>query len=66
MKTHLLVSLSWFQHHEGVGKPVTVWEFCDVGFHAFIPAQFIIQKTISLVDKLYDLNGKVLFVSPYV
>ena len=48
---------------------MTVWEhdlFYDAGFHAFIPAQFIIYKTVSLVDKLDDVSGKVLFVSSYV
>ena len=69
--THVLVSLSWFQRHRNnhcLGKPVTVWEydlFCDPGIFSFLPVQFIISKTVSLIDKLDEHSGKVLFVSPY-
>ena len=69
--THVLVSLSWFQRHRNnhcLGKPVTVWEydlFCDPGIFSFLPVQFIISKTVSLIDKLDGHSGKVLFVSPY-
>ena len=71
-KTHLLLSLNWFQHHEKqncVGTPVTVWEydlFCDADVYSFIPVQHVVCKTVSLVDKLDSHSGRVLFVSLYI
>ena len=67
----MLVSLSWFQRHEqqhSSGKPVTIWEydlFCNAGIFRFIPVQLIISRTVTLVDKMDEHSGRVLFVSPY-
>ena len=69
--THLLASLSWFQHHErqhDLGKPVTVWEpdiFCDPGVFSFIPVQLILCRTMLYLGKLDENSGNVLFISPY-
>ena len=74
VKTHLWVSLSWFKHlpesiRNVCGKPVTLWDhttFEQSGIHSLIPFQFIHSRTITLVDKLNDDIGCVLFVSPLV
>ena len=68
LKIHVLASLQWFNNHPQkniCGKPVTVWE-SDV-FHLcnFLPVHCIKSRSISLVDKLDDTYGDVLFVSPY-
>ena len=69
-KTHLLVSLSWFQVHPkntNFGKPVTVWcsnLFEPYGIHSLIPVQFIRHRAVALKDRL---DGEtVLFVTPTV
>lgn len=67
-KNHALVYLSCYKHHPDkdiCGKPVTVWES-----EFFEPSQFvqlgaIKSRTVSLIDKLNDAYGNVLFVSPY-
>ncbi len=47
------------------GKPVTVWE-CDLfDLSSFLLVQNIKCRTVSLVDKLDDVYGNVLFISPY-
>jgi len=67
---HLLVCLSWFMHHvqkDVCGKPVTIWEH-NIFEHElcnFLPVQHIKCRTVTLVDKLDDTFGNVLFVSPY-
>ena len=67
---HLLVCLSWFMHHvqkDVCGKPVTIWEH-NIFEHelcSFLPVQHIKCRTVTLVDKLDDTFGNVLFVSPY-
>ena len=64
----ILVSLSWFKNHpqkNECGKPVTIWE-CDLFDECnFLPVDKILGRTITLVDKLNDTIGNVLFVSPY-
>lgn len=70
--SHLLVSLNWFQRHENqhdFGKPVPVCEhdlFCDPGEFGFIPVELILNRAVSLVDKLNERSGCVLFVSPFI
>ena len=64
----ILVCLSWYKHHAQkaiCGKPVTVWEHDLFELCSFIPVQQIKSRTVSLVDKLDDVFGTVLFVSPY-
>ena len=66
--SHIVVSLSWFKQHikkDICGKPVTVWEHDLFDFNGFSFVQSIKCKTVSLVDKLDDIYGNVLFVSPY-
>ena len=47
------------------GKPVTIWE-CDIfDFCTISPIDVVKCRTVSLVDKLTDAIGNVLFVSPY-
>ena len=66
---HILVYLSCFKYHQEkdlCGKPVTIWD-CDF----FEPSQYVsienIEcRTVSLIDKLNDGYGNVLFISPYV
>ena len=65
---HILVCLSWYKHHVQkmvCGKPVTVWEHDLFDLCNYIPVQQIKSRTVSLVDKLDDVFGSVLFVSPY-
>ena len=65
---HVVVYLSWFKHHaqkNKCGKPVTIWEYDLFDEHGFIPIEHIVCRTVSLIDELDDLVGKVLFVSPY-
>ena len=64
----VLVHLSWFRHHpqkNACGKPVTVWEHDDFELSSFSSMHHIKCRTVSLVDKLDDICGTVLFVSPY-
>ena len=65
----MMVCLSWFKSRpdkDVCGKPVTVWE-CDVFDTCTIsPISIIESRTVSLVDKLSDVAGSVLFVSPYL
>lgn len=69
---HLVVSVDWFKYHPEkniCGKPVTVWEndiFELPGVHSIIPIQLVKFRTVSLVDKLNDTHGSVLFVSPII
>ena len=65
---HVLISVSWFMHHinkDVCGKPVTVWEHDLFDLYSFIRVEDIECRTVSLVDKLDDTYGNVLFVSPY-
>lgn len=62
----VVVSVSWFVNHldkDVCGKPTTVWKnlFQCTGY---INPERIKSKTITLVDKLNDSTGNVLFVSP--
>ena len=67
-KAHLLVSLSWYKFHpkhSDFGKPVTVW-YCDLfeyyDVYSLVPVQFIVIRTVGLIDKL---DGEsVLFAVP--
>ena len=64
----ILAFLSWFKTHQQkheCGKPVTIWEYDLFDECNFIPADQIICRSVSLVDKLNDTIGNVLFVSPY-
>ena len=65
----MMVCLSWFKSRpdkDVCGKPVTIWE-CDVFDTCTIsPISIIESRTVSLVDKLSDVAGSVLFVSPYL
>lgn len=67
--SHILACLSWFRHHtqkDICGKPVTVWE-CDLfDVTNFLIVQHIKCRTVSLIDKLDDVYGNVLFISPYL
>lgn len=47
------------------GKPVTVWEHNLYDTTDFLLATCIKSRTVSLIDKLDDNYGTVLFVSPY-
>ena len=66
--TVIMVCMSWFKNHcdkDSCGKPVTIWE-CDIFDVCTIsPLDVIKCRTVSLVDKLSDSTGNVLFVSPY-
>lgn len=65
----VLVCLSWFKHHEqkdACGKPVTIWEHNLFDSSSFLFISAVKCRTVSLVDKLDDNHGKVLFVSPYI
>ena len=58
----------WFAknpHQSVCGKPVTVWEHDTFETSTFLPGSFIKCRTVSLVDKLNDDYGNVLFVSRY-
>lgn len=64
-----LACLSWFKHHEqkdACGKPVTIWEHNLFDSSSFLFLNAVKCRTVSLVDKLDDTYGKVLFVSPYI
>ena len=70
--THLLVSLSWYKHHplqDHYGKPLSIWE-CDMfempGIYCYVPVQFIICRTASLIDKVSENDPPVLFIVPFV
>ena len=63
-----VVYLSWFAHHDqknACGKPVTIWEHNLFDSSSFLSLSAVKCRTDSLVDKLDDTHGKVLFVSPY-
>lgn len=69
-KDHILVSVSWFKKHRDrdcFGKPITVWE-CDIfettGF-CFIPIEYIICRTVSLVDVINN-GAHALIVCPCI
>ena len=65
---HIVVCLSWFKCHVQknlCGKPVTIWEHNLFDLCNFLPVQNIVCRTVSLVDKLDNVFGNVLFVSPY-
>ena len=65
---HILASLSWFKSHikkDTCGKPVTVWEHDLFDLTNFVLATTIKYRSISLIDKLDNIYGTVLFVSPY-
>jgi hypothetical protein len=67
--SHFLVFVRWFKHHpkkDVCGKPVTVWEHDLFEQENFIPIQLLRFRTVSLVDKLSDCEGNVLFVSPLI
>ena len=67
-KTHTLVYLSCYKHHtdkEKCGKPVTIWESDFFEPSQFLDVSAIKFRTASLVEKLNDEYGNVLFVSPY-
>ena len=62
----VVVSVNWFVNHpdkDVCGKSTTVWDnlFQCTGY---IYPECIKSKTITLVDKLNDSTGNVLFVSP--
>lgn len=61
----ILSHLSWFKHHPRqnvCGKPVSVWEHDDFELSSFVSVQRINCRTVSLVDKLDNVFGTVLFV----
>ena len=66
--SHIMVCLHFFKNHpekDICGKPVTIWE-CDIFYFCTIsPIDVVKCRTVSLVDKLTDAIGNVLFVSPY-
>ena len=47
------------------GKPITIWEHNLFESSTYIYPKDIKCKTISLIDKLNDTYGTVLFISPY-
>lgn len=64
----IMVSLSCFKnrHDKDIcGKPVTIWEYDTFDICTISPIHIIKCRTISLVDKLSESVGNVLFVSPY-
>ena len=67
-KTVVMVCMKWYKNHcdrDACGKPVTIWE-CDIfDLCTLSPLDIIKCRTVSLVDKLNDSTGNVLFVSPY-
>ena len=66
--SHIVVCLCWFKCHvqkNKCGKPVTVWEHNLFDLCNFLPVQQIVCRTVTLIDKLDDVFGNVLFVSPY-
>ena len=65
---HILAYLSFFKHHpekEYCGKPVTIWDCDSFERSQFVSIQNIKCRTVSLIDKLNDVYGNVLFISPY-
>ena len=63
--THL-VFVKWFEQHpkkNSIGKPVTVWEHDLFQLENFIPIQLLRNRTVSVIDNLSDIDGKVLFIS---
>ena len=65
---HIVVCLSWYKHHaqsDKCGKPVTIWEHDLFDLYSFLLVEDITCRTVSLVDKLNEMVGNVLFVSPY-
>ena len=66
--TKIVASVSWFRSHpqeNHCGKPVTIWEYDLFDVCNFILVQDIVCRTVTLVDKLNDIYGNVLFVAPY-
>ena len=60
----------WFQLHPNkdvYGKPVTIWEnsLFETGAYNILPVQFIMSRTISLVDITGEL-GHALVVVPCI
>lgn len=68
-QSQIFVSVSWYKMHQGnesAGKPITVWE-CDIfesSNHNLIPVEFIICRTVSLVDKFGVTGAHALLVCP--
>ena len=66
---YVLVCLNWFARHIKVhacGNPVTVWHSNLFDMYNFMPLDSIKSRTVSVVSKLDDTTGNVLFVSPYL
>ena len=64
--THFLVFVKWFKHHPKksvCGNPVTVWEHELFDIEHFIPFQLLRFRTVSVIDKLSDSDGNVLFLT---
>lgn len=69
--SHILACVSWFKKHrdkDKLGKPITVWE-CDIfenrGF-SFIPMEYIVCRTVSLVDTIGTDGSHALIICPCV
>ena len=67
---HTLMCCSWFQLHpekDTYGKPVTIWEnsLFETGIYNILPVQFIVSRTVSLVDNIGGL-GHALVVVPCI
>lgn len=67
---HTLMCCSWFQFHpkkDSCGKPVTIWEheLFETSAINILPVQFILSRTISLVD-IVDELGRALLVVPCI
>lgn len=67
---HTLMCCSWFQFHpkkDACGKPVTIWEheLFETSAINIMPVQFILSRTISLVDAVDEL-GRALLVVPCI
>ena len=67
LKTHLLVSLSWYEAHplsDYCGEPVSIWHYDLFEYSNLIPVQLIVSRAVSLKD---TMNGEiVLFVVPCI
>ena len=66
--TIIMVYLSFFKSHsekDVCGKPVTIWEYDLFDLCTVLQINVIKCRTVSLIDKLNDTTGNVLFVSPY-
>ena len=64
---HTLMCCSWFQLHPGkdeYGKPITVWEndLFETGVYNLLPVQFILSRTVSLIDNVGELGNALLVV----